>query len=244
MIDIKKDNTPKQECIAEFLAESNKIEGYDYPVEDYHLEQKSIEKIENELVISVDGCDYTYKGHNIFCSLDAFAFIKNHKKIDSSLIKELHISQMTWDYNLKEKDKGNFRTCPVFIGGKEAPKHTEISELIDEYCRLFNENKAHPLNLHYFFEYIHPFIDGNGRVGRLLYAMDILRRGDSLKPFLNNFIKEGACRGDIRKHPDNTFDQKRYRYYRALADFQEEYLYGTKYEGWWENMLGYEGSEN
>ncbi len=215
--------------IAAFLAESNKIEGYPCRVKDY---------IDNDKKIRPPTLRYNLVDDSLraWKQMEVTVYYLEIYGFKAANITLIHSEQMFNHSDLKGKDKGNFRTCPVFVGQQEAPKHIEIPELIEEYCRLFNEGTAHPLKLHYFFEFIHPFVDGNGRVGRLLYAMDILRRGEKLKLFLDNYIREGACRGDIRDHPDNTFDQKRYRYYRAIKDFKEEYLFGAKHEEWWEEF--------
>jgi len=176
--------------IAKFLAESNKIEGYDYPVADY------------------EGCfkDRYQKRYNLLI-LDSEA-AWSRISIGSIMVRGLqpidvvstHLAQMRMHSAIDKKDKGNFRTSSVTIkGANEAPHFVAIDNLISDFCDLFNEGKAHPLKLHYFFEYIHPFVDGNGRVGRLLYALYILKRKEKLKPFLDNYALERECHNEISK---------------------------------------------
>lgn len=78
---------------------------------------------------------------------------------------------------------GVYRKVPVFISGSQyavAPMQEiakRMQQLVEWYNR--NERKMHPVELaaelHKRFVYIHPFIDGNGRVARLLMNMALLR---------------------------------------------------------------------
>ena len=78
---------------------------------------------------------------------------------------------------------GAFRDYLVRVGNYRAPDWQDISNLIKEFFSWYNKNKKvmHPVELaaraHYKFEKIHPFGDGNGRIGRLLIAY-ILRKNN------------------------------------------------------------------
>ncbi len=71
---------------------------------------------------------------------------------------------------------GTFRDYLVRVGTYVAPDWQNINNLIKEFLGWYNKNKKsmHPVELaaraHYKFEKIHPFGDGNGRIGRLLIA--------------------------------------------------------------------------
>ncbi len=108
----------------------------------------------------------------------AFDFILNEKRdISKDLVLKLHkiVVKNTLKPTLNNQI-GKYRTLQVYIRGaswlppkpEEIPK--EMSALFSWYSK--NKNKLHPLILaayfHSAFETIHPFIDGNGRVGRLL----------------------------------------------------------------------------
>ncbi len=140
---------------------------------------------------------------------EAFDFILNYKKdITKKLILDLH--QLVTKKTLKpelENQIGKYRTLQVYIRGtkwlppksKEVPR--EMGSLLSWYSK--NKKKLHPLILatyfHSAFETIHPFVDGNGRVGRLLM----------------NFI--------LHKHNFpmlNIPAQKKYLYYDALESSQ------------------------
>ncbi|HZX45609.1 MAG TPA: Fic family protein [Candidatus Nanoarchaeia archaeon] len=109
-----------------------------------------------------------------------YLFSKGYKKdIDESLILSLHRI-------LKEgisEDAGAYRTAGVMVGDMVGLNckliSLEIKNLLAWYNK--NKNKLHPLELtaqfHCTFERIHPFFDGNGRVGRLLLNHTLSRKG-------------------------------------------------------------------
>lgn len=102
-------------------------------------------------------------------------------------IKLLH------QYVLKDMSTniGSFRTEPWAIfdtAGNAiylAPMHFEVPKLMDEYVYFIPKINEHPAVVaaiaHFVFEKIHPFPDGNGRVGRLISALVLAQRGYGLK---------------------------------------------------------------
>lgn len=70
-----------------------------------------------------------------------------------------------------------FRTLPVFIDGQMAGVHpSSIDTAINALCEAFNDHRIGCADLYQEFETIHPFADGNGRVGFVLY--NIFNYGD------------------------------------------------------------------
>ena len=67
---------------------------------------------------------------------------------------------------------GKFRNYPVRVGPYIAPNCKSVEKLINHLISFVNESKLNPVEIaaraHYMFEKIHPFGDGNGRIGRLL----------------------------------------------------------------------------
>lgn len=108
----------------------------------------------------------------------AFDYILNYKEdITKDFICELH--RLVVKDTLKEELKsqiGCFRSLQVFIRGTSwlPPKPSEVSKEMKSLLFWYSSNKKklHPLVLaayfHAGFETIHPFVDGNGRVGRLV----------------------------------------------------------------------------
>lgn len=106
----------------------------------------------------------------------AFDYILAYKgDINKKFILELHKLVIV---NTLEEDLisqiGRYRTVQVFIGTSIPPKPQEVPKEMTSLLRWYSVNKKtlHPLVVssyfHTEFEKIHPFIDGNGRVGRLL----------------------------------------------------------------------------
>ncbi len=83
----------------------------------------------------------------------------------------------------KQDIAGRFRDYLVKVGNYRAPDWQDINNLIKEFFEWCNKNKKimHPVEFaartHYKFEKIHPFGDGNGRIGRLIIAY-LLRKGN------------------------------------------------------------------
>ncbi|MCF6295016.1 MAG: Fic family protein [Flavobacteriaceae bacterium] len=97
----------------------------------------------------------------------------------------------------KHKLPGEFRTSQNWIGGASIadavfipPPHTAIANLMSDIEKFANslDNKLPDLLkiaiIHYQFETIHPFLDGNGRVGRLMITLYLVNKGILKQPFL------------------------------------------------------------
>lgn len=90
------------------------------------------------------------------------------------------------------RDPGNFRRSQVHIGSDRRlipPPPNEIMPLLDGLEKFIHKEKEiDPLIacflIHYQFEVIHPFLDGNGRVGRLLLSLTIYQQCKLSKPWL------------------------------------------------------------
>jgi Fic family protein len=115
--------------------------------------------------------------------LEALRFVVKHAKklpTQSDLLK-LH-SILAKGYTLDLGPFGEFRDEPIAVGKHLPPKAHEVPSLIAAMLAWLNkEGKQLPpiivsAIIHYVFEYIHPFMDGNGRVGRVLAAWILYQR--------------------------------------------------------------------
>lgn len=110
------------------------------------------------------------------------------ERITESFIKELH---RTLKAGTQDADKswfavGEYKRLPNEVGGIEtaAPEsvHTEIAALLKEYNAIRKKGLDDLLDFHVRFERIHPFQDGNGRIGRLILFKECLAAG--IVPFI------------------------------------------------------------
>ncbi len=109
---------------------------------------------------------------------------KAKNKLTESLIKELHflLKSGTSDSRKGWFNVGEYKKLPNEVGGNETcpPKEVAIKmkELLINYHNIENKTFQDIIDFHYQFEIIHPFQDGNGRVGRLIMFKECLANND------------------------------------------------------------------
>ena len=116
----------------------------------------------------------------------AWSFINRFDKLNASIIRETHKILMI-NQDIDHYDKGNWRKTPVQIGYEmKIQPYSVIDYEIKALVQKMNDMTLDPLILHIEFEKIHPFIDGNGRIGRILMNWQSVRIDNSLIVFYND----------------------------------------------------------
>lgn len=173
--------------IAKEATKSSKIEGTKTNIEDALLAKEDVNEEKRNDWQEV---------HNYISALNLA--IENLKKLpfSSRLIKETHKTLLK-GVRGKHKLPGEFRSSQNWIGGASIKDATFIPPTFDSVNEYMSdiEKFAHSEDfyfpdllkialIHYQFETVHPFLDGNGRVGRLMITLYLVEKGILKKPIL------------------------------------------------------------
>ena len=162
------------EFAKEFIFNSNNIEGSKIPA-------KEVKKI-------IETGDSRYKNRNeikeVYNSIEAFNYLRKGFKYNIASIKRLYYI-MTKDLTMNngEKYPRGFKKVENIVNDQPTISPAEVEKSLINLLQFYKENKRkiHPFELAFYFhiryEDIHPFLDANGRTGRLILNKTLMDYG-------------------------------------------------------------------
>lgn len=165
----------REEFMIEFTYNSNAIEGNTLTLKETAMALEGMTIDQKPLKDHLEAV-----GHR-----DAFLYVQDiatkDMPLSESVIKNIHSLVLI----NRPEDKGTYRRIPVRImGAYTEPLQPYMVQPAMEGLLIENNKRAETMNIieriarfHLEFEGIHPFIDGNGRTGRLILNLDLIRNG-------------------------------------------------------------------
>ena len=135
-------------------------------------------------------------------------------KLTENFIKTLHLTLKSGTSDSRKDwfNVGDYKKLPNEVGGKETASPETVAQKTKDLLKAYNQKNEHTLeeiiDFHHQFETLHPFQDGNGRVGRLIMFKECLK--NNIVPFIID-------------------DNLKMFYYRGLSEWNNEkgYLIDT-----------------
>lgn len=129
------------------------------------------------------------------------------KLLTEDLVKSFHriLKNGTSDSRKEWFNVGEYKKLPNTVGNNETTSPKDVSRTMKELLKWYNQIEKISIEeiveFHHRFESIHPFQDGNGRIGRLIMYKECLK--NNIMPFI-------------------VLDEKKHFYYRGLSEYKNE----------------------
>lgn len=175
--------------------QSSKIEGTQTNIEDALLSKEDV---------PLDKREDWNEVHNYINAMNNAIEMLGELPFSSRLIRNTH-KVLLEGVRGKHKQPGEYRISQNWIGGRNIndaifvpPVHSYINDLMDDLEKFVHNDNIYLPDLlkiaiiHYQFETIHPFLDGNGRIGRLLITLYLVDKGILKRPvlYLSDYLEK------------------------------------------------------
>lgn len=111
------------------------------------------------------------------------------QELNLNTIRTVH--DMVMLKKLEQRERGRWRQCGVIVGGRLCPSYSSVPGLMDAWMTCYSKSGTEEMirQAHIEFEKIHPFVDGNGRTGRMI--LNWQREKAGFKPLLIRYDARG-----------------------------------------------------
>ncbi len=163
---------------------------------------------EIEFLRESNAIEGVYDDQSLKDAIGAWQYLMTRPIMTMSVILETHRILMV-NQAIERKYKGSFRDIDVYIGGQRAVSPSMIESLLLMQF-VFETMRAHPTpdwqHLHVVYERIHPFVDGNGRTGRMFM----------------NWTRVNRCQLGIMIIHEGKEQQDYYKWFNSASNLADE----------------------
>lgn len=138
---------------------------------------------ESNLIEEIDDEEFDHQ------SILAWDYLKQQKTLSHTTICTVQKTITKLQKDLARQERGFYRDQTmqnVWIGGRPAANYSMVRPLMENFLLDYKDGAKDPLIAHLRFEKVHPFVDGNGRTGRMLMWWMEIKNGQKPTLFLNS----------------------------------------------------------
>lgn len=136
---------------------------------------------ESNLIEGFDDSDFDKQGRY------AWEYLSEQKELSDKVVKQVQKILTLKQSDLLPDERGYYRKVRVLVGNYEAPAPMTVPSKMAEWIQAMQHmENIDPKAAHVWFERIHPFVDGNGRTGRMLMWWHEIKIGREPTLILNS----------------------------------------------------------